>query len=121
MTQTLAVEWAQHRILVNSVAPGVILTTGMHNYPGGVAEAASRTIPLKRLGTATEVAGAVMYLLSPAGDFVTGTTLRVDGGSSLWGETWPIPNPESPAPIVIPPWPEERWPEHAAPSAKDES
>ncbi|HEX2675875.1 MAG TPA: SDR family oxidoreductase, partial [Polyangiales bacterium] len=71
MAQTLAIEWAAHGIRVNCVAPGVILTTGMHNYPPGMPEAAQRTIPLKRLGTAEEVSGAVMYLLSPAGDFVT--------------------------------------------------
>jgi NAD(P)-dependent dehydrogenase (short-subunit alcohol dehydrogenase family) len=120
MAQTLAVEWAPSRILVNCVAPGVILTTGMHNYPPGVAQMATRTVPLKRLGTVQEVSGAVMYLLSPAGDFVTGATLRVDGGGSLWGESWPIPEPQNPAPIVIPPWPEERWPHLAPALAGDE-
>ena len=112
MAQTLAIEWASAGIRINCVAPGVILTTGMHNYPPGMIEAATRSIPLRRLGSAEEVAGAVLYLLSPAGDFVTGATLRVDGGSSLWGETWPIPLPAQLEPVQIPPWPEERWPEH---------
>jgi peroxisomal trans-2-enoyl-CoA reductase len=113
MTKTLAVEWAAHGININCVAPGVILTTGMHNYPPGMAELAASQIPKKRLGRADEVAAAVLYLLSPAADFVTGTTLRIDGGASLWGERWSIPDPEPSEPIVIPPWPEERWPEHA--------
>jgi NAD(P)-dependent dehydrogenase (short-subunit alcohol dehydrogenase family) len=113
MTQTLAVEWASHGIRVNCVAPGVILTTGMHNYPPGTMEAAARANPLKRLGRAEEVASAVAYLLSPAADFITGATLRVDGGGSLWGDRWSIPDRDAPAPMSIPPWPEERWPEHA--------
>jgi citronellol/citronellal dehydrogenase len=110
MTKTLAVEWAAHGITINCVAPGVILTTGMHNYPPGVAERAALQIPKKRLGRAEEVAAAVVYLLSPLADFVTGTSLRVDGGASLWGERWEIPDPEHSEPVVIPPWPEERWP-----------
>lgn len=113
MTKTLAVEWAAHGININCVAPGVILTTGMHNYPPGVAEQAALQIPKKRLGRAEEVAAAVVYLLSPLADFITGTSLRVDGGASLWGERWEIPDPQRHPPIVIPPWPEERWPEHA--------
>lgn len=114
MTKTLAIEWAEHGIRINCVAPGVILTTGMHNYPDGLVEQVVRKIPLKRLGTAEEVAAAVLFLLSPAGDFITGATLRVDGGGSLWGDSWEIPDPVQPASVQIPPWPEERWPEHAA-------
>jgi NAD(P)-dependent dehydrogenase (short-subunit alcohol dehydrogenase family) len=122
MAQTLAIEWAAHGIRINCVAPGVILTTGMHNYPPGMIEAATRTIPMRRLGTAAEVAGAVLYLLSPAGDFVTGATLRVDGGSSLWGESWPIPPAPTAEPVKIPPWPEERWPQFAgATKTEDDS
>jgi len=120
LTQTLAIEWAAHGIKLNCVAPGVILTTGMHNYPPGVVEGATSGIPLRRLGTAAEVAGAVLYLLSPAGDFVTGATLRVDGGASLWGETWPIPPGPEVHSIAIPPWPEQRWPEHAVKDESDE-
>jgi peroxisomal trans-2-enoyl-CoA reductase len=120
MAKTLAVEWSRFGILVNCVAPGVILSTGMHNYPPGMPEAAQQTVPLKRLGRQEEVAGAVSYLLSPAGDFVTGETIRVDGGGSLWGSSWPISDPEPMPAIQIPPWPEERWPEHQSSGDKDE-
>ena len=112
MSQTLAIEWANHGVRINCVAPGVILSTGMHNYAEGMLERAVTTIPIRRLGSQDEVAGAVLYLLSPVGDFVTGATLRVDGGASLWGETWPIPMATGVEP-AIPPWPEQRWPEHA--------
>jgi peroxisomal trans-2-enoyl-CoA reductase len=114
MAKTLAVEWSRFGILVNCVAPGVVLSTGMHNYPEGMPEVAQQAVPLKRLGRQEEVAGAVSYLLSPAGDFVTGETIRVDGGGSLWGSSWPIPDREPMPAIRIPPWPEERWPEHKA-------
>jgi NAD(P)-dependent dehydrogenase (short-subunit alcohol dehydrogenase family) len=113
LTQTLAIEWAEHGIRINCVAPGVILTTGMHNYPPGTVEQVAATIPVKRLGSAHEVAAAVAFLLSPAADFITGATLRIDGGRSLWGDSWTIPDAAEPAPVQIPPWPEERWPEHA--------
>lgn len=118
MAKTLAVEWAHYGILVNAVAPGVILSTGMHNYPPGLPERAQSEVPLKRLGTCQEVAWAVSYLLSPAGDFVTGETIRVDGGGSLWGASWPIADREPMPKIDIPPWPEQRWPEHAGSTGK---
>jgi len=113
MTMSLAVEWARAKILINCIAPGTILSTGMKNYPPGTVEAAWQKIPLKRLGRAEEIAWAVAYLLSPAGDFITGETIRVDGGGSLWGEHWSIPDPPHKPDIEIPLWPEEKWPEFA--------
>jgi NAD(P)-dependent dehydrogenase (short-subunit alcohol dehydrogenase family) len=112
MTQTLAVEWARSGILINCVAPGTILSTGMHNYPPEVPAAAAGIIPLKRLGSVQEVADSVLYFLSPAGDFTTGATLRVDGGGSLWGDAFVIADREEAGELQIPPWPEERWPQH---------
>jgi NAD(P)-dependent dehydrogenase (short-subunit alcohol dehydrogenase family) len=115
LTKTLAVEWARFDILVNAVAPGVILSTGMHNYPPGLPEIARSQVPLKRLGRCEDVSSAVCYLLSPGGSFVSGETIRVDGAGSLWGSNWPISDRDEMPPIEIPPWPEQRWPEHAEP------
>ncbi len=113
MTMTLATEWAKYGIQINCVAPGVILSTGAHNYPPGTMESMDTYIPLKRLGTPAEVSSSVMFLLGPGGDFITGESLRVDGGGSLWGNKWPIPDPAQKPEYSIPPWPEDRWPEFA--------
>jgi NAD(P)-dependent dehydrogenase (short-subunit alcohol dehydrogenase family) len=113
LTMTLAAEWAKFGIQINCVAPGVILSTGAHNYPPGMMEALDTHIPLKRLGSPEEVSSAVMFLLGPGGDFITGESLRIDGGSSLWGNSWPIPDPDEKPQYTIPPWPEDRWPEFA--------
>ncbi len=85
MTKTLAVEWGRHDITVNAVAPGTIDTEGLAQYDMAEIEAGIRRQPIKRMGTAQEVALAVTYLVSPAGDFITGTTLIVDGGDHLMG------------------------------------
>lgn len=98
LTQSLAIEWAPKGILVNAVAPGTIRSTGTDRYPSALMASAIRATPLKRMGTVEDVAYAVTYLLSPAGDWITGETICVDGGARLWGDIWPIPDPaEAPA------------------------
>lgn len=108
MTRTLAVEWAPRGIRINSVQPGIINSSGLRNYPDGaeIARSIQGEIPLKRLGTCEEVAWMVAFLAGPAGDYITGQVLTVDGGRSLWGNTWPMFDAEEPAPVVIPkePW-----------------
>lgn len=91
MTKTLAVEWAVHGIRVNAVAPGVIVTSGTKQYPPELLETAAKANPLHRLGTAEEVSHLITYLASRYADFVTGQTFYIDGGASLWGEQWYIP------------------------------
>jgi citronellol/citronellal dehydrogenase len=91
MTMTLAVEWAQFNILVNAVAPGIIISSGTAQYPPQLLERGVAETPLKRAGTVEEVAASIVFLASPAASFVTGATLRMDGGQSLWGHTWEIP------------------------------
>jgi NAD(P)-dependent dehydrogenase (short-subunit alcohol dehydrogenase family) len=90
LTKTLAFEWAQLGIRVNAVAPGVILSSGVDNYAPDFKKAffdSVNYIPAGRLGTPREVAAAVVFLLSPAAGFITGTTLRVDGGEPLYGSS----------------------------------
>ena len=82
MTRMLAIEWAEHGIRVNAVAPGRIDTpsrAGSLARPG-YREAALGRIPMRRFGTAEEVAAAVSYLVSPAAAYITGQTLVLDGG-----------------------------------------
>ena len=82
ITRVLAVEWAPHHILVNSIAPGYVesdLTKGLRGNPARQ-DALIRQIPLGRLGKAEEIVGAAIYLSSDAASYVTGETLCIDGG-----------------------------------------
>jgi NAD(P)-dependent dehydrogenase (short-subunit alcohol dehydrogenase family) len=90
MTMTLAVEWAQHGILVNAVAPGIIRSSGTAQYPPQLLEKAIAEVPLKRAGTCEEVAASIVFLASPAAQYITGATLRLDGAQSLSGKTWDV-------------------------------
>lgn len=81
LTRTMAVELAEHDILVSSVAPGWVLTPLSEDYVATLTtEALARISPLKRVGTAAEIAGAVAFLCGPDATYVTGVTLPVDGG-----------------------------------------
>lgn len=92
LTKTLAVEWAQHGVRVNAVAPGVIKTTGTAQYPPELLDMSRRATPLKRLGTAEEVGHLIVYLASRYADFITGQTMYIDGGMMLWNSPWMIPD-----------------------------
>ncbi|MGH8247420.1 MAG: SDR family oxidoreductase, partial [Gammaproteobacteria bacterium] len=85
MTRTLAREWGPHGILINAVAPGTIDTPGLDQYDKDALRAAVERLPVPRMGTAAEVATAVAFLASPAGDYITGEVLSVDGGEHLVG------------------------------------
>lgn len=79
MTRTLASEWGGRGVRVCCIAPGSIDTEGLRGY-GVPQDAVASTIPLGRLGRPEEVAELVAFVSSPAGDFITGTTLVIDGG-----------------------------------------
>ena len=92
-TMTLAVEWAHAGVRINSVAPGIIEGNGLLQYDEAAQpfiEMAKKDTPFHRLGTESEIAAAVVFLLSPAASYISGETLKVDGGSSLWRNTWII-------------------------------
>jgi citronellol/citronellal dehydrogenase len=90
LTMSLAVEWSQFGILVNAIAPGIITSTGTERYPKELLAHAISKIPLKRAGSVDEVAAAIVFLVSPAAQFISGAVLRIDGAQALWGDTWQL-------------------------------
>jgi NAD(P)-dependent dehydrogenase (short-subunit alcohol dehydrogenase family) len=82
LTQTLAVEWSRHGVLVNAIVPGVFrtaLNANLLDNTGRGREFLTRT-PMGRFGETSELVGAAIYLASEAASFVTGSLLVVDGG-----------------------------------------
>jgi NAD(P)-dependent dehydrogenase (short-subunit alcohol dehydrogenase family) len=86
LTRSLAAEWADRGVRVNSISPGYIGTEmtkrGMNNAEW--AKTWLEMTPMGRVGTPKEIAWAVLYLVSDAATFVTGTDLIVDGGYTVW-------------------------------------
>ena len=97
MATSLTLEWAEHDVRINSVAPGTILSSGMLTYPEAVQKqtvASARTLPAGRFGTESEVSAAAVFLLSPGAAHIRGETIRIDGAESLQkGRMWPITRP----------------------------
>ena len=91
MTRSLANEWGRHGVRVNSIAPGFFPTALSENMwtQEKMLNWAKANTPMGRLGEVEELVGAAIYLASPASAFVTGQTLRVDGGVTA-GISWPI-------------------------------
>ncbi|MFY9265753.1 MAG: SDR family oxidoreductase [Solirubrobacterales bacterium] len=92
MTKALSIEWARFGIQLNALAIGQIATeTLLTKYPEVVVENLSRSVPIGRLGRAEEIAWAIAYLASPAGDFYSGSILTIDGARDNWLGLWPPP------------------------------
>ena len=99
LTRTLALEWAADHVRVNAIAPGPIPTEGVRKAftpplsAGGVPDVfavekamdsyAKKAIPLQRWGSPADIAGMVAFLASPAGEWITGAIMVVDGGEWL--------------------------------------
>lgn len=85
LMRVLSIEWARFNIKLNAVAAGQIGTDVFYTkYPREVVDTMAASVPLGRVGTPEEIAGAILYLASPVGDFVSGTVLTVDGARDDW-------------------------------------
>ncbi len=101
-TQTAAVEWGTSGVRVNAVAPGWIASSGMDNYPEQMKDwirSLGDNVPIKRMGTESEVSAAICFLLSPGAAFISGDCLRIDGGASQGGRMWPLPKAKNNEPF----------------------
>ncbi len=79
LTRRMATQLAPEQIAVSAIAPGAFASE-MNTTARDQAEATAKRIPLRRIGTDEDMAGAAIYLASRAGDYVVGSTLIVDGG-----------------------------------------
>lgn len=93
LSETAACEWAESGVRVNSVAPGGISSSGFDTYPPEIVyklhEYTAR-VPLQRFGNEAEVSAAIVFLLSPAAAYITGSCIRVDGGAPNARATWTL-------------------------------
>ncbi len=93
LSESLACEWAESGVRVNCVAPGGIASSGFDTYSpearAKILDYAQR-VPMQRFGTEAEVSSAIVYLLSPGAAYITGTCLRIDGGSPNARQTWTL-------------------------------
>ena len=83
LTKSLAREVARYRITVNAVSPGFVDTRLIRELAEAERSELERQIPLGRLADPDEIAAAVLFLVSPAASYLTGTTLHVDGGLTM--------------------------------------
>ena len=98
LTETAALEWAARGVRVNAVAPGYIASSGMDHYPpeaGAMLREMIKTVPMGRFGTEAETAAGIVFLLSPAASFITGSTLRIDGARPQARMGWPMRVPDA--------------------------
>ncbi|HEX7890130.1 MAG TPA: SDR family oxidoreductase [Ramlibacter sp.] len=92
-TETAALEWAKSGVRVNAVAPGYIASSGMDQYPaeaGPMLREMRETVPAGRFGNEAETSAGIVFLLSPAAAFISGSVLRIDGARPQvragWGQ-----------------------------------
>lgn len=94
LTRAFALEMAPHHIHVNAVSPGFFdVSSGVNRISPDYVEAIVKTIPWGEGGTPDDIAEAVLFLCSPAARYITGTSLRVDGGYSTGTNQLPVSRP----------------------------
>ncbi|HEU0220705.1 MAG TPA: SDR family oxidoreductase [Paracoccaceae bacterium] len=93
LTETAACEWSASGVRVNAVAPGGIASSGFDTYTPEMRRRLfdyPARVPLQRFGTEAEVSAAIVFLLSPAAAYITGSCIRVDGGTPNARTTWTL-------------------------------
>jgi len=93
-TQTAAIEWGASGVRVNAIAPGWVATSGMDTYPPHMKPyllSLKDAVPLKRLGTESEMSSVICFLLSEGANFISGDCIRIDGAASQGTRVWPLP------------------------------
>jgi citronellol/citronellal dehydrogenase len=93
LTETAACEWSASGVRVNAVAPGGVASSGFDTYTPEMRKRLfdyTARVPLQRFGTEAEVSSMIVYLLSPAAAYVTGSCFRVDGGTPNARTTWTL-------------------------------
>lgn len=84
LTRALAVEWARHSIRVNAIAPGYIETDMNREFLSSAAgQSIAKKVPMRRFGRPEDLDGALLLLCSPAGAYMTGSVVTVDGGQTV--------------------------------------
>jgi 3-oxoacyl-[acyl-carrier protein] reductase len=83
LTRSLAIEFAAKGVTVNAVAPGIVDTPLFRDFAPDVQAKLQASVPVRRIGTAEDIANAVEFFLDPRSSYVTGQTLYVCGGRSL--------------------------------------
>jgi citronellol/citronellal dehydrogenase len=104
LSESAASEWAPAGVRVNTVAPGAIASSGLDTYDTKhreyIQSQVAGEVPLNRFGTEAEVSAAIVFLLSPAASFITGSCVRIDGGAPnsrpIWGR---IPHTDASQPF----------------------
>lgn len=93
LTKSLANEWGKYGVRINAIAPRTIDSRGLNNYAPEFRQHLFNTViknnQTYRLGTEAEIAASILFLLSPASIYITGITLAVDGGESIYSPLAP--------------------------------
>lgn len=101
LTKTAAIEWAKSGVRTNAVAPGWIMSSGMDTYQGAfraMIPLLGSKVPLKRMGTESEISSVICFLLSEGAAFVSGVTIRIDGAASLGTPMYPLADHQNSTP-----------------------